>query len=115
MYCRKCGHQNAEGAYKCFRCGEPIDSVAAASAPVKIDNNLVLAIIVTIFCCMPFGVVGIVYAAQVNAKAQVGDIAGAQESARKARLWSLLGLGIALAGGILWVIVVIAAGMAGVS
>jgi hypothetical protein len=39
-----------------------------------------------------------VYAAQVNAKAQAGDIAGAHESARKARLWSWWGLGIGLAG-----------------
>lgn len=113
MYCRKCGHQNAEGAYKCFRCSEPIESVVAATAPVKIDNNLVLAIIVTILCCLPFGVVGIVYAAQVNAKAQVGDIAGARESARKARLWSFWGLGVSLAGWSLYAILAIAAAMAG--
>jgi|TARA_B100001971_G_C18187068_1_gene536289 hypothetical protein len=40
--------------------------------------------------------VGIVHAAQVNAKAQAGDIAGAEESARKAKMWSLWGLGLGL-------------------
>jgi hypothetical protein len=65
-------------------------------AVTKIDNHLVLAIIVTVLCCLPFGLVGVVYAAQVNGKANAGDIAGAQESARKARMWSYIGLGIGL-------------------
>ncbi|MBU21997.1 MAG: hypothetical protein CL476_02675 [Acidobacteria bacterium] len=64
--------------------------------PRKIDNNLGLAILVTVLCCLPLGVVGIVHAAQVNAKAQAGDIAGAEESARKAKMWSLWGLGLGL-------------------
>jgi hypothetical protein len=56
-----------------------------------------MAIIVTVLCCLPFGIVGIVYAAQVNSRVQSGDIAGAEESARKARLWSLWGVGLGLA------------------
>jgi hypothetical protein len=92
MFCRKCGRPNDDNAYKCTSCGEVLQSIA----PKKIDNNLALAIIVTVLCCMPFGVVGIVYAAQVNAKAIGGDIAGAEESARKARAWSLWGLGLGL-------------------
>ena len=51
-------------------------------------NNLVWAILVTLFCCLPFGIVSIVYAAQVNGKWQAGDVAGAQESSRKARQWA---------------------------
>src|SRR5688572_7151208 len=93
MYCRKCGTQNDDNAYKCVRCSEILQQ---QPPPQKIDNNLVLAIIATIFCCLPLGIVGIVHAAQVNAKAQAGDIAGAQESATKARTWSLWALGIGL-------------------
>jgi hypothetical protein len=59
-------------------------------------NNLVWAILVTLFCCLPFGIVSIVYAAQVNGKWQAGDAAGAQESSRKARQWAIYG---AIAGG----------------
>jgi hypothetical protein len=92
MYCRKCGAPNEDNAYKCTRCSEVLQAIA----PKKIDNNLVLAIVVTVLCCMPFGIVGIVYAAQVNARAQAGDIAGAEDSARKARKWSLWGLGLGL-------------------
>jgi hypothetical protein len=92
MFCRKCGTANDDNAFKCTRCGEVLQSGALR----KIDNNLALAIIVTVLCCLPFGIVGIVYAAQVNPKAQAGDIAGAEESARKARMWSLWGLGVGL-------------------
>jgi hypothetical protein len=90
MFCRKCGQPNDDNAYKCTQCGEVLQNVT----PKTIDNNLVLAIVVTALCCLPFGIVGIVYAAQVNGRLQVGDLAGAEDFARKARMWSLWGLGI---------------------
>jgi len=92
VFCRKCGAPNDDNAYKCTRCGDVLQGVT----PTKIDNHLVLAIVVTVLCCLPFGIVGIVHAAQVNARAQAGDIAGAEASARKARLWSWWGLGLGL-------------------
>ena len=33
-----------------------------------IPNNMVWAILTTLFCCLPFGIVSIVYAAQVDGK-----------------------------------------------
>jgi Interferon-induced transmembrane protein len=48
-------------------------------------NNLVWAILTTIFCCLPAGVVSIVYAAQVNSKWAQGDVAGAQKASQNAR------------------------------
>jgi uncharacterized paraquat-inducible protein A len=92
MFCRKCGRPNADDGLKCSSCGEDLHPIA----PKRIDNNLALAIVVTVICCLPFGILGIVYAAQVNAKAQAGDISGAEESARKARMWSLWGVGLGL-------------------
>lgn len=52
-------------------------------------NYLVWAILTTIFCCLPLGVVSIVFAAQVNSKFTAGDVLGAQESSRKAKLWAI--------------------------
>lgn len=52
-------------------------------------NNLVWAILSTIFCCLPLGIVSIVFAAQVNGKWQAGDQAGAMDSSRKARTFAL--------------------------
>ncbi|MEH3032777.1 MAG: CD225/dispanin family protein [Aeromicrobium erythreum] len=56
-------------------------------------NNLVWAILTTLFCCLPLGVASIVFAAQVNGKWAAGDYAGAQESADKAKkfaIWSAI-------------------------
>ena len=39
----------------------------------NIPNYLVQAILTTLFCCLPFGIVAIVYAAQVNTKIEAGD------------------------------------------
>ncbi len=59
-----------------------------ATAP-QVSNNLVWAILSTLFCCLPLGIVSIVFAAQVNTKLAVGDIAGARESADKAKKWAI--------------------------
>jgi hypothetical protein len=64
----------------------------AAAPPMKIKNYLVESILVTICCCLPLGIVAIVFAAQVNGKLQAGDIAGAQEAADKAKKFCLIGL-----------------------
>lgn len=54
-------------------------------------NHLAWAILSTIFCCLPLGIVSIVFAAQVNDKWQAGNAAGAQEASDKARQFALWG------------------------
>src|SRR4051794_8401176 len=57
------------------------------------QNYLVWAILTTLFCCLPLGVVSIVFSTQVNAKWQAGDYAGAQEASRRAKnfaVWSAI-------------------------
>ncbi|MBN6152596.1 CD225/dispanin family protein [Xanthomonas sp. AmX2] len=58
-------------------------------AGIYVPNNLVWAILSTLFCCLPLGVVSIVYAAQVDGKRAAGDVAGAREASRKAGMWAL--------------------------
>jgi len=76
-------------------------------------NNLVWAILSTIFCCLPLGVFAIVFSSQVNTKWAQGDDAGANDSARKARqfaLWStIVGAVGSIIGIVVYVIVVVAA------
>ena len=74
-------------------------------------NNLVWAILVTLFCCLPFGIVSIVFAAQVNGKWQAGDVAGAQESSQKARQWAIYGAIAGVIVGVLYIILVVAVGV----
>lgn len=76
LFCMKCGTQNDDNSYKCIKCGEILPQVQARGPvmPVTIPNYLVQAILVTLCCCLPFGIVSIVYAAQVNTKVKAGDI-----------------------------------------
>ena len=60
-------------------------------------NYLVWAILTTIFCCLPFGIVSIVYAAQVNAKWQAQDYEGAMNSSRNAKIWAWVSFGVSVA------------------
>ncbi|WP_367347519.1 CD225/dispanin family protein [Stenotrophomonas bentonitica] len=55
---------------------------------VVVPNNLVWAILTTLFCCLPLGVVSIVYAAQVDGRRAAGDVAGAYAASRKAAGWA---------------------------
>ena len=67
--------------------------------------------ILSLFCCMPFGIAAIIYASQVNPKAQSGDHAGAMESSKKAKLWVLVSIGGAfLAYAVYFIFAIIASG-----
>jgi hypothetical protein len=66
--------------------------VPAAAVP----NYLVFAILATVFCCLPSGIAAIIYAAQVNTKLQAGDIAGAQQASKNAKMWVLISVGAGL-------------------
>jgi hypothetical protein len=54
------------------------------------SSYLVWAILTTLFCCLPFGIVSIVFAAQVNSKWTAGDFQGAMDSSSKARTWAIV-------------------------
>jgi len=105
MFCRKCGAANDDNTYKCVECGE-IFQVDVPDQPAqqlpKVASHLVLAIIVTLFCCIPFGIVSIVYAAQVNSKLEAGNYSGALDCSKKAAIWAWIGFGIGLVCVLIW-------------
>ena len=61
-----------------------------------VPTYLVQAILTTLFCCQPFGIVAIVYAAQVSNKLTSGDYNGAVDSSEKAKMWSWIAFGAGL-------------------
>jgi hypothetical protein len=79
--------------------GPPYGGPTGAPPP----NHLVWAILSTLFCCLPLGIAAIVFAAQVNSKYNAGDYAGAQESSRKARAFSLWSTIIGVVLVLLWI------------
>jgi interferon-induced transmembrane protein/zinc ribbon protein len=90
MYCTNCGQPRPDDAVACANCGARVQRFAA---PGTIPNYLVQSILVTLCCCLPFGVVAVIYAAQVNSKLAAGDIAGAQAASKNAKMWAWLAFG----------------------
>lgn len=91
-FCPQCGESNKKESPFCRNCGASLQRVQQTGRrtyPVseKVDNHMVKAILTTIFCCLPFGIVAIVYAAQVDGKVRSGDIAGAIEASNNADKW----------------------------
>lgn len=67
----------------------------AAKAP---SNYLVWAILATICCCIPTGIVAIYYASKVNPAFRSGDYAGADAASEKAGIWCI----VSLVAGLIW-------------
>jgi hypothetical protein len=65
--------------------------------PPRPKNWLVESILVTIFCCIPLGIGGIVNAASVNSKYNSGNYAGASDASKQAGKWTKTGFWIGLA------------------
>jgi hypothetical protein len=55
----------------------------------KPDNNLVMAIIVTVLCCLPLGIVAIINASKVDSLWTEGKHEEARAMAAKAKQWSI--------------------------
>lgn len=49
------------------------------------------SILVTIFCCLPFGIVGIVHASKVSSLFASGDVEAAETASKNAGKWTQWG------------------------
>lgn len=91
MYCTNCGNPLPPGATACLNCARRVHKVGPRPT---VPNYLVQSILVTLCCCLPFGIVAIIYAAQVNSKLALGDIPGAMAASRNARTWCWVGFAL---------------------
>jgi uncharacterized membrane protein YvbJ len=109
IYCSKCGAQNEDNYFKCVKC-EALLHESFGDKPYRVDeyvpDYLIWSILATLFCCLPIGIVAIVFSSQVNAKLRAGDIAGARDSSKKAKMWCLI---TAASFGVIMVLGIIAA------
>lgn len=91
------------------------ESQAAGSAPPplpvarvahvrKINNHLGFAIAMTVLCCLPTGIVAILYATSVEGLAAQGKIAAARRAANKAKTWAWISMPVGLVLGLAYVI-----------
>lgn len=126
-FCTQCG-QPIEGDTKfCTNCGAPIptppptgstpEPQQAYTAPQpepqpapqqptgpRPNTYLVLAILATIFCCLPFGIVAIVQASRVDNLWNSRQYAAAQDTSRKARNWVIAAVATGLLVSIIYFI-----------
>ncbi len=65
--------------------------------PQMPETYLWQSICVTLFCCMPFGIVGIVHASQVSTFYMSGFYKEAEDAAAKAKKWTKLGVCLGIA------------------
>lgn len=74
--------------------------------PTNVPNYLIPAIL-SLFCCWPLAIVAIIFAAQVNGKVAAGDIAGAMDASKKAKMFSFIAIGIGLVVGVIYLLITI--------
>jgi hypothetical protein len=91
-----------DGRWEKYFFGEESSMADSKSVP----NYLVQAILCTLFCCLPFGIVAIVFAAQVNGKLAAGDAAGAEAASKNAKMWCWVAFGCGLVAIVIWFAVV---------
>lgn len=84
----------AEGAP---RPAMPMPARPETPAASEVPNYLVWAIVATVCCCMPGGIVSIVFAVQANSLRNSGQTAEALIMANRARTWIIVSMVVGLA------------------
>lgn len=64
--------------------------------PSEIESHLAFAIFVTLCCCLPLGIVAIVFASQVSSHIRTGNYEEAQKCSERALLFCWISLGVGL-------------------
>jgi len=122
MNCQHCGAAINPGNQFCANCGAATTPAAPGPAPLQyasrpqgysadVPNYLAQAILCTIFCCLPFGIVAIVFAAQVNSKLSVGDYQGAANASNSAKTWCWAAFLCGFIPMVLWILLICAGGV----
>jgi hypothetical protein len=92
--------------------GTPPQPGWGGGPPQKIDPWLWQSIVATLLCCLPAGVVGIIFAAQANSAMTAGNWVEAQKKAGQAKTWTLVAVGLGVVLIIAWVALVAVGGIA---
>lgn len=71
------------------------------------------SILVTLFCCLPFGIAGIVNASKVESRHYAGDIDGANRASADAKKWTMISFWIGIVVGVIYFIAIIAGAASG--
>ena len=107
-FCIQCGQPIEGDSSFCTNCGAPVQPETQPQEPQptaqqpqpqpvqqqpagpKPRNFLELSIFATLFCCLPFGIPAIIFAAQVDSNWNAGRYQEARDASRKAKTWMLV-------------------------
>ncbi len=70
--------------------GAPLHPGAPRMSTPMPESYLPWSIVATLLCCLPAGVVAIVFATQVSSRYERGDIEGSQRASDNAQLWIII-------------------------
>jgi len=73
----------------------------------NIPSYMGWAIVTLILCFWPTGIVAVVYASKVGNRLALGDVPGAQEASRKAKMWTWITFGIGVAWWVIWIVIIL--------
>ena len=127
-FCTSCGQPVNDGVRFCTNCGAaiPVEQQTNYSEPqpqpqpqpqyqqqqyqqplgIKPKSYLVLGILTTILCCIPFGIVSIIQASKVDNLWNAGRYNEAQTASNKARNWAIAAMATSLISTILYIVLV---------
>jgi hypothetical protein len=80
------------------RTAQPARTAQPQSRPA-IQTYMIPAVLVTLLCFLPTGIAALVFASQVTAKLNSGDVAGAEKASSSARTWVIVSV---VAGVVVW-------------
>lgn len=117
-FCTKCGYQLPDDAICCSQCGNMLNSAnpqpQAAPAQTYTANSapsgklnvgmLVWAIINSLFCCLPLGIVALVYSIKTGSSTTVEE---ENDCGKKAKVWNIVATVAGAVFMIAWVILII--------
>jgi hypothetical protein len=112
MFCPNCGAEVSEKAVVCVKCGVALNNTTQRNilSEPQPKTWLVESILVTLFCCLPFGIAGIVNAANVSTKYSAGDLEGAKRASQQAGKWTKWAFWTGLIGYFIYFISMLALG-----
>ncbi|MEA2601356.1 MAG: hypothetical protein QOF89_2348 [Acidobacteriota bacterium] len=79
-----------------------------APGAAAIPDYLPWSIAATILCCLPLGIVAIVFSAKANNAKAAGDLRTAAEAANQAKIWLYVSAGIGLVVGLIYCVGILA-------
>lgn len=67
--------------------------------PINGTLYLILSVLATLLCCLPFGIIGIIFSSRINSQQKNGDYEGARISEKMAKIFLILSLLLGIVAG----------------